>query len=286
VSGRKVLPPATSLVTTESVQQQTRRRSTSRGRLRVSTATLVSVASLLLLLAVWWLATGLGAVSPKTVPSPPDLITTYKQLFSHGYAGTSLVGHLEASLRRVVIGFAIGGSSGLVLGTLAGFSRFVSAAVSPIVALVRPIPPIAYLPVLVVILGIGETSKITLIAMAAFFYMYLTTSAAVRSVPAGYVRAGQMLGLSRLQISTSVLLRAGMPQLLTGLNVALVISWATVVAAELIASSTGLGFVAVDASTYYRLNVVYAVVIIIGLVGALIELVVRSIERFLDPQSR
>ena len=285
MSDKNALAPAASL--TAPGPALGRKAGPSRRRwFRFTPSTAVSVASLAVVLAVWWLVTGLGVVSNKTLPSPPQLISTYRELFSQGYAGTTLEGHLVASLRRVIIGFAIGGSAGLVLGTLAGFSKLVSAAVSPLVALVRPIPPIAYLPVLVVVLGIGESSKITLIAMAAFFYMYLTTAAAVRSVPASYIRAGQMLGLSRFQISVSVLLRAGMPQLLTGLNVALVISWATVVAAELIASSKGLGFVAVDASTYYRLNVVYAVVIVIGLVGALIELVVRTIERLLDPQSR
>lgn len=253
---------------------------------RPSMPSVVSVCSLLGLFGIWWVVTGLGVVSSHVAPTPPALAATYRDLWVNGYAGTSLLGHLWASLERVLIGFAIGGSLGLVIGLMGGFSRVVSAIVAPVVALLRPIPPIAYLPVLVVILGIGQTSKITLIAMAGFFYMFLTTESSVRSVPQAYLRAARMLGLSRRQIAVSIILRAAVPQVMTGLNVAMVISWATVVAAELISSSKGLGFVAIDASTYYRINVVYAAVILIGLIGALIDFTLRRVERMLDPTSR
>lgn len=202
---------------------------------------------------------------------------------SDGYQGVSLQRHVATSVERWLVGFAIGASLGTVLGLASGYYRVMSAVVSPIVALFRPIPPIAYLPLAVLILGIGELPKVTMIAAAAFFYMYLTTAAGVAGVPRSMVQAGRMLGLSNRQLFGSVIFRAALPEILVGANIALVLSWAVVVAAELVSASAGLGHVALDAATYARVDVVYAAVLLIGVIGALAEVSVRLIQRWALP---
>jgi ABC-type nitrate/sulfonate/bicarbonate transport system permease component len=243
----------------------------------------LSGAAIGLLIALWWLVTHFQWVSPHELPSISGMVDTYRTLVTQGYNGVPLEDHLYGSLKRCVIGFTIGASIGVPLGLLSGYYRAVSAVVSPIVALLRPVPPIAYLPLLVTFLGIGEEPKIFLIAAGAFFYMLLNTAAGVRSVPETMVQAGRMLGLTQRQIFTSIIVRAALPQILTGINIALVISWAIVVAAELVASDRGLGFIALNAAQLYQINYVYASVILIGAIGALFELGVRRLERILVP---
>jgi NitT/TauT family transport system permease protein len=244
---------------------------------------LLSAASLGGLLVLWWAVTSAGLVSRQNLPSPADMVHTFGQLAHHGYQHVPLYEHVLASLKRCLIGFAIGSAFALPLGLLAGYYRAVAAVLSPIVALFRPVPPIAYLPLLVLFLGIGEQAKIFLIATGAFFYMLLNTEAGVRGVSSELVDAGRMLGLSRRQLFTSVVFRGALPQIIIGVNVSLVLSWAIVVAAELVAASRGLGYMAVDASTYYRVDFVYAAVVMIGVIGAGFELIVRVLHRRLVP---
>jgi taurine transport system permease protein len=250
---------------------------------RPSRSTAVSAAALLAFIVAWWLVTRLRVVSGRELVPPRHLLHSYRVLWTTGYQGIPLRDEIEASLRRCVLGFGIGAGIATPLGLVIGSSRRASALISPIVALFRPIPPIAYLPLLVLLLGIGEEPKVLMIASGAFFYMLLTTAAGVRAVPRSLVDAGRMLGLSRRQLFGSVVFRAALPSILIGANVALVISWATVVAAELVSAQKGLGFIAVDAAQYARTDYVYAAVILIGIIGALFELGIRLLERMLVP---
>lgn len=203
----------------------------------------------------------------------------FRDLILKGYDGVPLREHLEASLRRCFEGFAIGAGIGLPVGVAIGASQYVSAVVTPILAFLRPIPPIAYFPLMILFFGIGELPKIILIASAAFFYMVLHVAAGVRSVPRELILTGRMLGLSRRQVFTSVYLRAATPQVMVGVHVSLILSWAVVVAAELISSNRGVGYIATDSATFFRVPYTYAAVIMIGLIGALLEGLVRLVER-------
>jgi ABC-type nitrate/sulfonate/bicarbonate transport system permease component len=131
---------------------------------------------------------------------------------------------------------------------------------------------------MVVLFGIGEKPKVILIASAAFFYMVLNVAAGARGVPNELKLTGRMLGLNRRQVFTSVVFPAALPQILVGLNVSLILSWAVVVAAELVSSNQGIGYVATDAANFFRIPYIYAAIIIIGIIGALFEGAVRLLE--------
>jgi ABC-type nitrate/sulfonate/bicarbonate transport system permease component len=242
----------------------------------------LAAVALVAFVGIWWFF-AVEVVSRHDLITPPDLVRAYGRLVSQGYYHVSLAAQVWASLRRCLLGFAIGASIAIPVGLLSGYYRAVGAAISPIMAVLRPIPAIAYFPLLVVFLGIGETSKVYLIAVAAFSWTLLNTAAGVRNVPRQLVLTGEMLGLTRPQVFASVVFRAALPQIMTGLNVSLVISWGTVIAAELIAATTGLGFMATDAATYFRVEDVYAAIGLIGAIGALFELTLRTAERRLLP---
>ena len=239
----------------------------------VSGLTIVSLA------VTWWIITRFSVVSARTLPSPRVMYDVFHDLILHGYGGVPLRDHLFASLRRCFEGFAIGAGIGLPVGVAIGASQYVSAMFTPILAFLRPIPPIAYFPLMILIFGIGEQPKIILIASAAFFYMVLHVAAGVRGVSRDLILTGRMLGLSRRQVFTSVYLRAASPQIMVGVHVSLILSWAVVVAAELISSNRGIGYMATDSATFFRVSYTYAAVIIIGAVGALLEALVRVVER-------
>jgi ABC-type nitrate/sulfonate/bicarbonate transport system permease component len=266
-------PPGTAPVSRQARDTRNRRR-----RARVGGRVLIGVGTVVVLLALWALLTSDQTGSSHSVPSPGELRDTFQTLLQDGYQGTSIWAHVGKSLERALLGFAIGTAIGLPVGLAIGTSGFVSAALSPILAFLRPIPPIAYLPLMVVLFGIGEEPKIILIASAAFFYTALNVAAGARGVPNELKLTGRMLGLNQRQVFTNVIFPAALPQILVGVNVSLVLSWAVVVAAELVSSNQGIGYVATDAATFFRISYIYAAIIIIGLIGALFEGIMRLIE--------
>jgi len=229
----------------------------------------------------WWAVTAGGFVSPFVLPSPLELVRELRELAAQGYAEKPLAQHVLASLARTFTGLGLGLAVGIPVGLVMGASPAVYAILSPIFAFLRPIPPIAFIPLMILFFGIGEFSKIFLIFMAALWYVVLNTSAGVRTVSHDLLRAGQNLGLTRLQLFRHVLFWAALPHILTGVKTATAVSWAIVVAAELIAAQAGLGFLVMDAATFFRVPDVYLGIIFIGVIGLALEAVTRSLERAL-----
>lgn len=237
----------------------------------------LSVATLVVFFAVWWVLVGTVFTDDRYV-GPGTLVATYRDLLSHGYNGTSLLTHVWASLKRCLWGVTLGAGVAVPAGLVCGYYGGLAALIAPLVAIVRPIPAIAYYPLLVIFFGIGEQATIFLVAVPAFVWMFLSTSAGVSQVPRSLIQAGEMLGLRRSQVFSAIIMRAALPQILTGLKISLVIGWASVVAAELVSSTSGLGYVATDAATYFRVPNIWAAVVLIGAIGAGLELSVRVIE--------
>lgn len=248
-------------------------------RRRIPTRYLISILTIVAIVAAWWVEAAIPLISTRDLPSPAVMYSTFTQLVEQGYAGVPLWDHILTSLRECLTGFAIGAGLGIPVGLAVGTWTYASAVVSPVLAFLRPIPPIAYFPLMILLFGIGEESKIILIASAAFFYMVLNVAAGVRGVQRDLILTGRMLGLSRLQVFTSVVMRAASPQIFVGIKVSLILSWAVVVAAELISSNKGVGYIVTDSATFFRVPDVYAGVILIGVIGALLEGVVTLIER-------
>lgn len=237
-----------------------------------------SAGAIMLLLAVWVAGWKSQLINAQYFPTPPSLWSAWIELLQNGYAGHPLWQHVSASLFRTLIGFLIGVAVGIPVGLLAGYQRQSGAVISPIMAFIRPIPPIAFIPMSVLYFGLGEVGKIVLIVFVSFNYVQANAQAGAANVPIAYLRAAESLGLSRIQTFFRIVLPAALPQIFTGLKVALALSWAVVVAAELVGAQTGLGFMISDAAQLFRISVVYIGIILIGAIGLLMNLSLSFLE--------
>jgi ABC-type nitrate/sulfonate/bicarbonate transport system permease component len=238
-----------------------------------------SVLSVVLLFTAWYLGTEvLHAVPSNFLPSPPQLGHAFIDLWEHGYAGTPLWDHVLTSLLRMLTGFMLSVLVAVPLGLLMGSSPRVRAFLNPIFNSLRPVPSIALIPLMVLWFGIGETAKVFVIFLASFLFVVLNTSAGVATVPSGLVRAAVNLGATRLQLFWRVIFPASLPAIMTGLKTGLAVSWAVVVAAELLGAQKGLGYMIEDAATFYRIADVYVGVILIGGIGLAMTAALSWIE--------
>lgn len=240
--------------------------------LAISTITILAIA------AVWFLVTTTGWVPSDYLPSPQTLAIRFWDLLWNGYQGRSLASQIGASLSRTLIGFSIGGTIGVVVGLAAGYSRMLAAMISPIMAFIRPIPPIAFIPMVVLYFGLGELGKIVLITVTAFNYAVVNAQAGAIGTPMAYRRAAATLGLSRWQEFRLVIFPAALPSIFTGLRVALALSWAVVVAAELVGAQSGLGFMINNAALLFDIPTVFIGIALIGLIGLILNVVIGFVE--------
>lgn len=254
------------------------RRPASRPRRRVPSL-VISILTIGGLLALWFAVTNLGVVGATYLPSPQALATKFVSLLTGGYQGTSLFGHIQASLVRTLAGFFIGSFAGIVIGLAAGYARVISAMVSPVMAFIRPIPPIAFIPLVVLYFGLGETGKIVLITVTAFNYTVVNAQSGAANTPIAYRRAAATLGLTARQEFQKVIFPAALPSIFTGLRVALALSWAVVVAAELVGAEQGLGYMINNAALLFQMPVVYIGIVLIGLLGLAMNAVLALVER-------
>ena len=229
------------------------------------------------LVLAWVLATTVGDVPAYKVPSPLDVWTAGVQL-----AGTGQLGQYVAiSVQRVLIGFAVGSVVGLVLGAVVGLSRVGEALLAPSIAAVRAVPSLAWVPLLILYLGIGEDSKITLIAIGAAFPVFTTVAGSLRHVDPHLVEAGRAYGLGPVSLFARVQLPAVLPSLVSGLRLALAQSWLFLVAAELIASSMGLGFLLSDSQANGRVDRMFLAIILLAVLGTLTDAVLNLLQKVL-----
>ena len=248
-----------------------------RGTLAVS---LVTGAALL---AAWQLASAYGLASPLFFPSPAEVAGTFATVAREGYADATLAEHVAASLGRMGIALVAAVGLGVPLGLLMGTNRWIKGVFDVPIGLYWPLPPLAYLPLLIIWLGIGETSKIVLLTLAMFAPICLSAQAGVRSVPVERLQAALSLGASRRQVFTAIVLPSAMPEILTGLRIAIGAGWSTLVAAELIAAHSGLGSMIMSASNFLATDVVFVGLIVIAAFAFALTGLMRSIERWLVP---
>jgi sulfonate transport system permease protein len=230
----------------------------------------------LLLLMLWRIVVSAHVFRSDQLPPPGAVWDAGGALARDGALWT----HVWASTQRVVLGFAIGGSFGLAVGAVVGLCRPAAVLLGPTIGAVRAVPSLAWVPLLILWLRIGEDSKVTLIAIGAFFPAYTTLSSALRHVDVKLVEAGRAYGLSGLGLLRSVLLPATTPAVLAGLRLALAQSWLFLVAAELIASSKGLGFLLVDSQNNGRTDRLVLAIVLLALLGKLSDAVLGIAERW------
>ncbi len=209
-------------------------------------------------------------------PAPLQVVRAVAELAHKGV----LWADMADSLRRVCLGFGAAVMLGVPLGLALGWSAATYEAVNPLLQLTRPISPIAWVPLAVVFFGVGERSAVFLIFLGAFFPIVLATTDGVQTVPTLFRRVGRNFGLSALQMFRYVLLPAALPRMLGGLRVAAGIAWLVVVAAEMVAVDSGLGYLVIDSrNAGKRYDLVLAAMLLIGLLGLLLDLCFRMLER-------
>ena len=227
-----------------------------------------------LLLALWQIA--ISRHPGGLLPSPWAVVRGMADLLHHGL----LFKYIVASLFRVTWGFGLAVILAIPLGMAIGWYSRAEMALNPLIQILRPISPLAWIPIAILWFGVGDLSAIFLIFLGSFFPLLLTAMNAVHGIPAVYINAGRNFGLRPADLFLRILYPAAVPQLIIGLRITLGIAWLVVVAAEMIAVNSGLGFLIVDArNAGNRYDLVVAGMVIIGIIGLLLDTGIRSLER-------
>ncbi|HDZ8857410.1 TPA: taurine ABC transporter permease TauC [Aeromonas dhakensis] len=244
----------------------------------------VSLLTLGALLALWWLVARLGLINPLFLPPPAQVLQQLVTLAGpQGFMDATLWQHLVASLQRILIALAAATLCGVTVGLAMGLSPTLRGMLDPLIELYRPVPPLAYLPLMVIWFGIGETSKVLLIYLAIFAPVAMATLAGVQGARQVRLRAARALGANRWQVLWYVIVPGALPDMLTGLRIGLGVGWSTLVAAELIAATRGVGFMVQAAGEFLATDVVLAGILVIALIAFTLELGLRALQRRLTP---
>jgi sulfonate transport system permease protein len=231
----------------------------------------------ILLLTVWQLAVALEWVPRTLIASPSAVAVDLVRLCTDG----TMLGHAWASIARLFQGFVLGAIGGVVAGAWIGLSRQVQRLLEPTISVLAPIPPTAWIPLLIILLGIHEASKIWLIAIGVFFVVAGNTVAGIRHVDARLVEVARIYGKDRSEVLFDILVPAAMPAILTGLRLGLSLSWILLIAAELIAANKGLGWFIYDARNFSRPDDMIAGMVCIGALGAATDRSMLLLQRHL-----
>jgi NitT/TauT family transport system permease protein len=225
------------------------------------------------LIGTWWVAV---VVSHSPIfPTPPDVVRGTIALGKDGI----LFHHIAASVMRVAVGYTLAAALAIPLGVAMGWFPTVYRAVNPVIQILRPISPIAWIPLSILWFGVGNTSPIFLITLSSFFPMVVGTVAGVHSVERQFVRAAENFGITGMRLLRQVVIPAAMAQIVTGMRIGLGVAWLVVVAAEMVAISSGLGYMIIDArNAGNRYDLVVAGMAFIGAIGFLLDFVMRRLE--------
>ncbi|MEO0772725.1 MAG: ABC transporter permease subunit [Pseudomonadota bacterium] len=217
------------------------------------------------------------------LPAPEVTVDRFLELTDEGYRNFTLLEHTWISLWRVLQGFFFGSLLGIPLGYAMGLTNWSRGWFDPIVEFMRPVPPLALIPLMIIWFGIGEASKVILLFLAALWIMAIAARAGVSGVAISKVHAAYSLGASKWQILTRVIIPNSLPEIFTGARVAMGVCWGTVVAAELVAAERGLGMMIMVASKFQLTDIVIVGIILIGIIGFLIDVGIRALEKWLVP---
>jgi len=231
----------------------------------------------LVILSIWETGVRTQLIESRLLPAPTEVISLIAYLALHN----NLAGHIGISTARVLIGFSIGALSALILGGITGLSRNFEAFFDPLIQALRAIPSLAWVPLLLLWMGIDEAPKITLIAIGAFFPVYINLVAGIHNVDRKLVEVGLLYGLSCTDLIKRIFIPAALPSLFTGLRSSLSLAWMFLVAAELIAASRGLGFLLTDGREIGRPDIVIAVIILFAALGKTTDGILKWTESYL-----
>ncbi|MBO7335451.1 MAG: ABC transporter permease [Lachnospiraceae bacterium] len=228
---------------------------------------------------LWWYVTTYGSIPVGILPDIPRVGSTFKQMLESG----QLLEDLKVSISRVLKGYALAAATGIVLGSLIGMFHPVRELLLPMITVIRQIPIIAWIPLIILWAGIGESSKVIIIVLAAFFPVLVNTESGISGTPAGFLEVAKLYGLNPWKTFTKVYLPHALPNMLVGLRLGLGVSWMAVVAAELIAAASGVGYRMSNARSMMRSDIVIVCMIVIGLVGVLMDKLIGLLFSLITP---
>lgn len=229
----------------------------------------------IVLFFAWWAATAAEVFTPVQLPSPSAVIDATAGLIQRG----DLWMHIGISVQRVLIGFGIGATLGMIFGAVLGLSRWADALLTPLLGALRAVPSLAWVPLLILWMQIGEDSKVTLIAIGAFFPVFTTLYAGLQHVDPHLVEAGRAFGYKGFRLFKTIQLPAVVPSIFSGLRLALAQAWLFLVAAELIASSMGLGFLLTDSQNNGRTDRLILAIILLAVLGKITDTLLGLAEK-------
>ena len=245
--------------------------------------TIISIAAVVIFVVFWQLGSVNSWFNPKFIPPIKEVINTFKVLMKEGYNGFALGFHLWSSMRRLLIALFFGFIIAVPVGLLAGMSKTVNAILNPFIQFYRALPPLAYYTLLVLWFGIGDTSKIVLLALNAFAPLFISTVFSVQQIPQERLNGVRTLGSKGPDLFFNVIFPSCLPEILNGFRTSIGVAYATMVAAEMVAAESGIGWMVLDASKYVRYDVVYVGLIIMGIIAIFIDVIVQAIIRRVSP---
>ncbi|MDF2567267.1 MAG: taurine transporter permease [Oscillospiraceae bacterium] len=244
---------------------------------------LISVVSVLVVFIIWQTVTSKGMINEVFLPSPRKVWDAFVDVLQNGYKGESLLTHILVSMKRlfIALGFAI--AIAVPLGLVAGSSKIVRAIIDPFIEFYRPLPPLAYYTLIVLYLGIEDQSKIMLLFLGAFAPLLIGVIFSVQKIPADRIKGAKSLGASGVRLFAKVIFPSCLPDILTSLRTSIGVAYATLVAAEMVAAVSGIGWMVLDASKFLRNDIVYMGVIIMGAIAIVLDSFIRFIIKRVSP---
>ncbi|MGG1943796.1 ABC transporter permease [Trinickia sp. NRRL B-1857] len=243
----------------------------------------LTAAVIAICVVIWQAVSMAGFFPPFALPSPVEVWQAFVQIVRNGYGGQSLLDDILISCFRIVIGFVGAVLIGVPIGLLMSRNKIVFDIIDPLLQFVRPVPPLAYIPLLVVWFGIGELPKAILILVGTIPVIIIGTMSGVKSTPPLRIAVARTLGATNAQIFRRIVLPSAMPEIFTAMRVGIGVAWTCLVAAELIAASSGLGWLVQFAGQALQVAVVILGIVIIGVIGYAMELVIRKLENWIVP---
>ena len=275
----EVSPSATSAATPASARPKTSRFKVPGEGSSVG----ISLVTIAALMGVWWLVTHLGLIKPLFLPSPAAVWQQFVEYLTGAANDKPLWDHLVASVLRVTVAFWAAFLTAVPVGIAMGMSRVARGIFDPPIEFYRPLPPLAYLPLIIIWFGIDEVPKVLLIYLACFAPLALAARSGMKSAAPEQINAAYSMCASYGQVIRHVILPSALPEILVGMRIAIGFGWTTLVAAEMVAANVGLGQMVLNASNFLRTDIVIMGIIVIGIVAYAFDLFMRWVERKLVP---
>ena len=247
-----------------------------------NTNLMISIATIAAIFIIWFVASNFQLVDGRLIPTPQATWKAFLQVTAD-YKGHSLLQHFGASMYRLLLAFALAAVTAVPIGLLSGYSDKVRAILTPVIEFYRPLPPLAYYTLLVLALGIEDESKIALLYLACFAPIYLACVSGVTKVKTDFILSAATLGANKTQIFAKVIFPACLPEIFIGIRTAVGVAYTTLVSAEMVAASSGIGWMVLDAKNWFRNDIIFVGIIVMGVTGILIDFLLRLLEKKLVP---